>query len=226
METDGSLQNCEYVDLLNCTVVQLDGEGASRSMAGEEGGENGVEGLLRLPEMADTSMDRVGQPLRDVMDRLNGALDKEEPWDHLEEEDKKSNCNQGRKPLVQQPFREDSGGKPPDPATGEQSHPTLGTSTNLQHASPALEESCCFTPNGPDAPSAGGGHYDPTEHSQSQTLSGGHEDEGQAKASAGQEHDMKNGEEDAEGGDETDENKNKADGNISPSESSHPAEFR
>uniref|UniRef100_A0A674E3F9 Pleckstrin homology domain-containing family M member 2 n=1 Tax=Salmo trutta TaxID=8032 RepID=A0A674E3F9_SALTR len=49
----------------------------SRRGMGEEEGqeEDESEGLLRLPEMTDTSMDSVGQPLRDVMDRLNGALD-------------------------------------------------------------------------------------------------------------------------------------------------------
>uniref|UniRef100_A0A4W5M951 Pleckstrin homology domain-containing family M member 2 n=1 Tax=Hucho hucho TaxID=62062 RepID=A0A4W5M951_9TELE len=49
----------------------------SRRGMGEEEGqeEDESEGLLRLPEMTDTSMDSVGQPLRDVIDRLNGALD-------------------------------------------------------------------------------------------------------------------------------------------------------
>uniref|UniRef100_A0A4W5KZG7 Pleckstrin homology domain containing, family M (with RUN domain) member 2 n=1 Tax=Hucho hucho TaxID=62062 RepID=A0A4W5KZG7_9TELE len=42
---------------------------SSRRGTGEE---EESEGLLRLPEMTDTSMDSVGQPLRDVMDRLNG----------------------------------------------------------------------------------------------------------------------------------------------------------
>uniref|UniRef100_A0A8C7U2X9 Pleckstrin homology domain-containing family M member 2 n=1 Tax=Oncorhynchus mykiss TaxID=8022 RepID=A0A8C7U2X9_ONCMY len=47
-----------------------------RGMGDEEGQEEDEsEGLLRLPEMTDTSMDSVGQPLRDVMNRLNGALD-------------------------------------------------------------------------------------------------------------------------------------------------------
>uniref|UniRef100_A0A6Q2Y2F3 Pleckstrin homology domain containing, family M (with RUN domain) member 2 n=1 Tax=Esox lucius TaxID=8010 RepID=A0A6Q2Y2F3_ESOLU len=47
--------------------------GARRGTA--EDGQEEEEGILRLPEMTDTSMDNVGQPLRDVMDRLNGALD-------------------------------------------------------------------------------------------------------------------------------------------------------
>ncbi|GLD74757.1 pleckstrin homology domain-containing family M member 2 isoform X1 [Lates japonicus] len=62
MEMDNSLLALEDVDSLNCTVIQLDGEGELRrsrvgSEAGEEADEDGVEGLLRLPEMTDTSMD-------------------------------------------------------------------------------------------------------------------------------------------------------------------------
>uniref|UniRef100_A0A4W5M6R7 Pleckstrin homology domain-containing family M member 2 n=1 Tax=Hucho hucho TaxID=62062 RepID=A0A4W5M6R7_9TELE len=54
----------------------------SRRGMGEEEGqeEDESEGLLRLPEMTDTSMDSVGQPLRDVIDRLNGALDGGQSW--------------------------------------------------------------------------------------------------------------------------------------------------
>uniref|UniRef100_A0A8C7J6E0 Pleckstrin homology domain-containing family M member 2 n=1 Tax=Oncorhynchus kisutch TaxID=8019 RepID=A0A8C7J6E0_ONCKI len=62
-----------------------------RGMGDEEGQEEDEsEGLLRLPEMTDTSMDSVGQPLRDVMDRLNGALDGGQAWwrPDREEEDK------------------------------------------------------------------------------------------------------------------------------------------
>lgn len=239
MEMDNNLQGSDDVDSLNCTVIHLDAEGElRRSRAGtevvEEGDEDGVEGLLRLPEMTDTSMDSVGQPLRDVMDRLNGVLDREEAWDHpeVEEKDGKS-CDQGPQPPAQQPFREDSGGKPPDPAPGETSDAPMVTSPNLLQASPA--NLCCFTPNSPDAAPTGGGHHDSTEHSKSQTLSGGDEDEGKAKAKAeGQEPNMKNGGEDVQEGGETDKNTFTAEGEeeqlqedkLSPSESSHPAEFK
>uniref|UniRef100_A0A4W6BN79 Pleckstrin homology domain containing, family M (with RUN domain) member 2 n=1 Tax=Lates calcarifer TaxID=8187 RepID=A0A4W6BN79_LATCA len=206
----------EDVDSLNCTVIHLDGEGELRrsrvgSEAVEEGDEDGVEGLLRLPEMTDTSMDSVGQPLRDVMDRLNGSLDREEP-------------------PAQQPFREDSGGEPPDPASGETSRSPLPTGSKFLQASPAPTDLCCFTPNSPGSAPTGSGHYDSTEHSQSQTLSGGLEDEGETKAQAEQEPNMKT---DEVQGEETDKNtftegtqqqlqKEK----LSPSESSHPAEFK
>ncbi|GLD45749.1 pleckstrin homology domain-containing family M member 2 isoform X2 [Lates japonicus] len=171
--------------------------------------------------MTDTSMDSVGQPLRDVMDRLNGALDREEAWEHTGEEEEKNSegCNRGPEPPAQQPFREDSGGEPPDPASGETSH-SPQTPTDLR----------CFTPNSPGSAPTGGGHYDSTEHSQSQTLSGGLEDEGETKAQAEQEPNMKT---DEVQGEETDKNtftegtqQQLQEEKLSPSESSHPAEFK
>ncbi|KAM7404364.1 hypothetical protein PAMP_011716 [Pampus punctatissimus] len=238
MEMDNSLQGSDDVDSLNCTEIHLDTEGESRrSRAGtevvEEADEDGVEGLLRLPEMTDTSMDSVGQPLRDVMDRLNGVLDKEEAWDHPEEGEKNSKgCGRGPEPPAQQPFREDSGGKPPDPVTGETSRTPLATNPNLLQTSPTPTD--CFTPSSTDSAPTGGGHHDSTEHSESQTLSGGHEDEGEAKAPAGQEPNIKNRGEDEQEGEETAENKFTAEEageqlqeeKLSPSESSHPAEFK
>uniref|UniRef100_A0A3B4Y067 Pleckstrin homology domain-containing family M member 2 n=1 Tax=Seriola lalandi dorsalis TaxID=1841481 RepID=A0A3B4Y067_SERLL len=203
-----SLLASEDVDSLNCTVIHVGGEGELRrgrvgSEAVEEGDEDEVVDLLRLPEMTDTSMDSVGQPLRDVMDRLNGALDRED-----------EGCDQGPEPPAQQPFREDSGGEPPDPA------------------SPAPTELCCFTPNGPDSAPTGGGCNDSTELSQPQTLSGGLENEGEAKKKAGPEPDVRQEEEGVEGV-ETDQNtfteeaqQQQQEQKLSPSESSHPAEFK
>lgn len=238
MEMDNSLVASEDVDSLNCTVIQLDAESElRRSRVGSkavEGDEDGEEGLLRLPEMADTSMDTVGQPLRDVMDRLNGALDREEAWEHLVEVGEKNNegFDQGPEPPAQQPFREDSGGEPPDRAPGETCLSSLATSPNFLQTSPATTDLCCFAPFSPDSTSSGGGHYDSTEHGQSQTLSGGLEGEGEAKAAAGQGSDVKRGEEDAEEGQETDKNTFTEEATeiqeekLSPSESSHPAEFK
>lgn len=238
MELDNSLLGSEDVDSLNCTVIQLDADAESRrsrvgSEVVEEGDEDGVEGLLRLPEMTDTSMDTVGQPLRDVMDRLNGVLDREGAWEHSEELGGKNNggCGQGPEPPAQQPFREDSGGEPPDRAPGETSVSSLATSPNFLQASPAPTDLCCFTPISPDSAPSGGGHNDSTEHSQSQTLSGGLEDEGEAKTAAGQEPDMKTGEEDSEEVQEKDkkaltEEADLQEEKLSPSESSHPAEFK
>ncbi|KAM6928724.1 pleckstrin homology domain-containing family M member 2 isoform 1-T1 [Lycodopsis pacificus] len=205
VEMGNSLRSSEDVDSLNGAVTQPDAEAElRRSRVGsevvEEGDEDGVESLLRLPEMTDTSMDAVGQPLRDVMDRLNGALDREEA-----EEKSGADRDRGPEPPTQQPFREDSEGEPPDPAPGE-------TSLFLQApAEPTVL--CCFTPNSSDSTLSGGGHYDSAEHSHSQTLSGGLKDEGDAKASAGQEPEMKTGEEDTEVFTEEAEN-------------SHPAEFK
>ncbi|XP_026223736.1 pleckstrin homology domain-containing family M member 2 isoform X2 [Anabas testudineus] len=235
MEIDNNLLASEDVDSLNCTVIQLDGEGElRRSRVGsgvvEDGDEGGVEGLLRLPEMADTSMDSVGQPLRDVVDKLNGALDKEEAWDHLEEKNIEG-CNRVPEPPAQQPFREDSGGKPPDPSQGDIPCSSVVTGLNFLQASPAATDLCCFTPNSPDSPPPGGGRYDSTEHSQSQTLSGGLKNEGEAKAPAGQEPDMKEEVEDIQGDKTvkntfTEEAGQQQEEKLSPSESSHPAEFK
>lgn len=220
MDLEHSLLTSEDVDSLNGTLIQLDGEeDLRRSRVGsevvEEGDEDGAEGL-RLPEMTDTSMDTVGQPLRDVMDRLNGALDREE-WD------KKTNegCDPGSEPPAQQPFREDSEGKPPDPAPGQTPLSPLDPSLGFLQASHAPADLCCFTPNSPDSSPTGGGHYDSAEHSQSQTLPGGLEDEGEAEESSGQEPEMKSGEEDIEEGEETDKNTLTEEAEIS-----HPAEFK
>uniref|UniRef100_A0A8C7UG40 Pleckstrin homology domain-containing family M member 2 n=1 Tax=Oncorhynchus mykiss TaxID=8022 RepID=A0A8C7UG40_ONCMY len=59
------------------TLIQVSKSPSFLAWMGDEEGqeEDESEGLLRLPEMTDTSMDSVGQPLRDVMNRLNGALD-------------------------------------------------------------------------------------------------------------------------------------------------------
>ncbi|XP_035512075.1 pleckstrin homology domain-containing family M member 2 isoform X1 [Morone saxatilis] len=237
MEMENSLLASDDVDSLNGTVIHLDAEAElRRSRVGsevvEEGDEDGLEGLLRLPEMTDTSMDTVGQPLRDVMDRLNGALDREEAWEHPEEGGEKNSkgCDKGPEPPAQQPFREDSGGKPPDRAPREMSLTPLATSPNFLQASPAPADLCCFTAFSPDSTPTGRGHYDSSEHSQSQTLSGGLEGEGEAKAAAGQEPDVKTGEEDAVG-DETDKNTvteeaEELQEELSPSEISHPAEFK
>ncbi|XP_029291833.1 pleckstrin homology domain-containing family M member 2 isoform X2 [Cottoperca gobio] len=227
MEMDSSLVASEDVDSLNGTLICLDAEAElRRSRVGsevvEEGDEDGVEGLLRLPEMVDTSMDTVGQPLRDVMDRLNGALDREEVWVHREEGEERSSKGFERvpEPPSQQPFREDSEGEPPDPAPGEKSLSPQANSHSFLQASPAPAQLCFFTPNSPDSTSTGGGHYDSTEHNQSQTLSGGLDDEGEAKASAGQEPEMKTYEEGTEE-EETAKNTITEEADIC-----HPAEFK
>ncbi|XP_071772790.1 pleckstrin homology domain-containing family M member 2 isoform X1 [Centroberyx gerrardi] len=239
----------EDVDTLSCTAGQQLDTGAEtvrrRSRRGtgdgEEREEEGADGLLRLPEMMDTSMDNVGQPLRDVMDRLNGAVDGGEAWERPEEEEGKTNegSSKGPQPPAQQPFREDPGGEPPDPAPGAMSRPPLAPGPNFLQASPAPTDFYCFTPHSPDPAAKGGGHHDPAGHGQSQALPGGHEDEGEAEAPAGQEPTMKMGEEleDKEEKEESgvsvenelaaEEAEEELEGEqLSPTEISHPAEFK
>ncbi|XP_017266892.1 pleckstrin homology domain-containing family M member 2 isoform X2 [Kryptolebias marmoratus] len=212
-------------DSLNSTVVQPDSEGElSRSRVGsvivEEEGEESVEALLRLPEMTDTSMNSVGQPLRDVMDRLNGS------WEHPDAKEEKKNSqvvDQSLEPPTQQPFREDSEGKPPDPAPGEASVSPLDKSSNSLQASAVSTDLCCFTPTSPDSADTSGGHNDSTGQSQSQTLSGCLEDDKEAKGPAGEKPHMKEEvQEDPEN--KTTEHLHKEE--LSPSEISHPAEFK
>uniref|UniRef100_A0A673Y499 Pleckstrin homology domain-containing family M member 2 n=1 Tax=Salmo trutta TaxID=8032 RepID=A0A673Y499_SALTR len=167
------------------------GSGAEtvRRRSSRRGEEEESEGLLRLPEMTDTSMDSVGQPLRDVMDRLNGALDGGKTW--------------GRPPPGQQPFRGNSMGEPP----------------NFLQAPPAPADFYCFTPNSPDAAALRSGHHDTAGHGQSQASLGGHEVE--AEAPPGQDPSLEEEESDEEEKDEeTEEDR------FSPTENSHPAEFK
>uniref|UniRef100_A0A6Q2ZL30 Pleckstrin homology domain containing, family M (with RUN domain) member 2 n=1 Tax=Esox lucius TaxID=8010 RepID=A0A6Q2ZL30_ESOLU len=134
--------------------------GARRGTA--EDGQEEEEGILRLPEMTDTSMDNVGQPLRDVMDRLNGALDVGEAWGRPDKEEDDERVD-GGKPQ--------KSGPPP-----------------LRPAPPAPADFYCFTPNSPDTTAPCGCHHDTAGHGQPQALPGGHENERQAETSgSGQE---------------------------------------
>uniref|UniRef100_A0A3Q2T941 Pleckstrin homology domain-containing family M member 2 n=1 Tax=Fundulus heteroclitus TaxID=8078 RepID=A0A3Q2T941_FUNHE len=219
VETNHS--NSEDVDSINSTVVLLDSEGEqSRSRVGsaieEEGGEEGSEGLLRLPEMTDTSMDAVGRPLSDVMERLNGS------WD--QRENTEQSRQQSSEPPAQQPFRKDSEGKPPDPAPGETFEPSLAERPGVLHTPPVSADLRCFTPSSPDAADPSGGHHDAAEHGQSQALSGSLEDgEEEEEAPAGQKPAVKEEgsvQEDLTVAEETQQREK-----LSPSEISHPAEF-
>uniref|UniRef100_A0A4W5KHW6 Pleckstrin homology domain containing, family M (with RUN domain) member 2 n=1 Tax=Hucho hucho TaxID=62062 RepID=A0A4W5KHW6_9TELE len=191
---------------------------SSRRGTGEE---EESEGLLRLPEMTDTSMDSVGQPLRDVMDRLNGALDGGKTW----------GLEANPQPPGQQPFRGDSMGEPPDPEARAPPllRPALAPSSNFLQAPPAPADFYCFTPHSPDAAALRSGHHDTSGHGQSQALPGGHEVE--AEAPPGQDPSLEEEESDDEAvmvenglaagetEEETEEDR------LSPTENSHPAEF-
>ncbi|XP_027877071.1 pleckstrin homology domain-containing family M member 2 isoform X2 [Xiphophorus couchianus] len=220
----------QEVDSINSTVALLDSEGEqSRSRVGsaivEEGGEEGVEGLLRLPEMTDTSMDTVGQPLRDVMERLNGS------WVPPEEQDHNQSCDQRSLTPVQQPFRNDSEGKPPDPTPQETFDSSLADRPDCLQTSSVSADLCCITTDSTDSADTSGGHNDSTEQSQSQTLSGSLEDEEEAEEPAGRKLHMKEEEEEetVEGDsagrtsvtEETEQQEK-----LSPSEICHPAEFK
>ncbi|XP_072305569.1 pleckstrin homology domain-containing family M member 2 isoform X2 [Eucyclogobius newberryi] len=189
----------------------MDSEGERRSGAGAEVLEE--EELLRLPKMADTSMNSVGQPLRDVMDRINGRLDQDENWEHLEE-----NPDSGRtvEPTSQQPFLEDSAGEPPDPAPGA-SPTTPLTSPYLQTFSEPSEKNVS-APHNPELAANSSGGHDTAEQSQLQTVPGGHEAEGKAEGGEGQDLQLN----------QTNEEQSdiKAEQPLSPSEVTHPAEFK
>ncbi|CAN9515702.1 unnamed protein product [Ophioblennius macclurei] len=224
MEMDFTILTTEDVDAVNGADAQFDNS-QSRSRVGsqvlEEDGDQ-VEELLRLPEMADTSMDRVGQPLSDVMDRLNGSLDRDETWERTREEGERSinGRDQSSEPPTQQPFREDLAGEPPDSVPGE----TPGSPLAEGSALPA--DLCSFTPNGSDSAPAGSGCNDSAEQSQPETFPGGSEDQ-EAKTPTGEEPEITEDDKD-----ETqkstltvNEEEQKQD-TLSPSEISHPAEFK
>ncbi|KAK7132298.1 hypothetical protein R3I93_018752 [Phoxinus phoxinus] len=178
-DTEECLQIVVERDILNKLNVDNrgplegpDGPGAERMTNGRQGDDEDLEAGLRLPEMTDTSMDSVGQPLRDVMDRLNGSLDGES-WQPGEGEE--GICTSHNEPPHQQPFREDSGGEPPDPSR-----------SFLQAPLPPADF-YCFTSQSPDPAASCGGHNDSAGNGVPQDVPFGDEDEGEAETTgAGQ----------------------------------------
>uniref|UniRef100_A0A8C7MV84 Pleckstrin homology domain-containing family M member 2 n=1 Tax=Oncorhynchus kisutch TaxID=8019 RepID=A0A8C7MV84_ONCKI len=187
-----------------------------RGMGDEEGQEEDEsEGLLRLPEMTDTSMDSVGQPLRDVMDRLNGALDGGSSSGSPEA---------NSQPPGQQPFRGDPIIEPPDSEAGPPLllRPALAPSPSFLQAPLAPADFYCFIPHSPDAAATHGGHHDTAGHGQPQALPGGHEDEREAEAPPGKDPFLEEAGvvENGLPAGETEEDR------LSPTENSHSAEFK
>lgn len=206
----------------NISLEVLDSSARAAAKLGDNCGDQEPEALLRLPEMTDTSMDSVGQPLRDVMDRLNGALDGKS-WERQDdEEEAEDGIHSATSPLQHQPFREDAGGEPPDP-----------DSQSLLVASAAPAQFYCFTANSADAAAEGGSHHDSAGNGQSQTVYGGHEDEregetaGQDASSKIEVKERKKVEmEQPNGPAHINSEENEAGEGSGSEESSHPAEFR
>ncbi|GAA6107247.1 pleckstrin homology domain-containing family M member 2 isoform X1 [Tachysurus ichikawai] len=226
VEMEDSLQiNNEKMNLedgsVEGSINSLDG---SARAATEKSEDQEPEALLRLPEMTDTSMDSVGQPLKDVMDRLNGALDGKS-WDGQEEEEEEAEngINPPTSALQHQPFREDEGGEPPDP--DRQSRIMVSAATAHFY---------CFTPHSADAVAKSGSHHDSAGNGKSQTLYGGHEDEREGEtaeefASSKKIEEKERGDVEMEqpnGPAQIKSNGNEAGEGSAPAESSHPAEFR
>lgn len=185
----------------------------------EEREDEDPEAGLRLPEMSDTSMDSVGQPLRDVMDRLNGSLDGE-GWERREGDGGEvkvggAHCSPddttpATGPPHQRPFREDTGGEPPDP------------SRSFLQAPLAPVDFYCFTSQSPDPAASCGGHHDIAGNGEPQDVPVGHEDERKAEEpAAGQNpsvHVGESSEDEHNTAEEQEEDK--------PTESTHAAEFK
>lgn len=116
----------------------------------EEGGERTALGplALRIPEMKDTSMESVGQPLSKVMDRLNGQLDP-------------GGWNTALEPPGQS-FRTGTPGETPDGSS----------SGDFSEGISAPMDFYRFTVESPNAAAPSGGHHDPPGPCQPPHVSG------------------------------------------------------
>lgn len=127
-----------------------DGDGPAAPGGPGEGGERAALGplALRIPEMKDTSMESVGQPLSKVMDRLNGQLDP-------------GGWNTALEPPGQ-PFRTGTPGETPDGSS----------SGDFSEGISAPMDFYRFTVESPNAAAPGGGHHDPPGPGQPPHVSG------------------------------------------------------
>uniref|UniRef100_A0A8C6D3M7 Pleckstrin homology domain-containing family M member 2 n=1 Tax=Moschus moschiferus TaxID=68415 RepID=A0A8C6D3M7_MOSMO len=137
-----------------------EGEGPGSTVEGSERSEPGQVALL-IPEMKDTSMERVGQPLSKVIDQLNGQLDPATWHSHLE-------------PLDQS-FRTGSPGDAPERP------PFCDFSEGL----PAPMDFYRFTVESPSTVTSGGGHHDPAGPGQPLHVPGSPAAAGQEEAGGG-----------------------------------------
>lgn len=125
-----------------------EGEGPSSTAESSEHSELGQVGLL-IPEMKDTSMEYLGQPLSKVIDQLHGQLDPSTWGSHMETPD--------------QSFRTSAPGEAPEKP------PFCDFSERL----PAPMDFYRFTIESPSAVTSGGGNHDPTGAGQPLHVSGG-----------------------------------------------------
>lgn len=236
MPSPEQVETAESVQIKNERMNQEDGTvgGSSNSIDVLNGSAGAAtnddpepEALLRLPEMTDTFMESVGQPLRDVMDRINGALERK-TWERQDDDEEEEaddgviGINPATSPLQHQPFREDAGGEPPDPDF--QPHFV---------ASAAPAQFYCFTSHSADAAPESGSHHDSAGNGQSQTVYSSHEDEREGETA---EQDASSKIEERERTDVEMEQPNDpvqinseetgAGEGSGPEEISHPAEFR
>ncbi|XP_023687149.1 pleckstrin homology domain-containing family M member 2-like isoform X3 [Paramormyrops kingsleyae] len=120
--------------------------------------EEEAESLLQVPEMSDTSMESVGQPLQAVVDRLNGPLDSQAGG---------TGGRAGRVPNGQQLC----------PGGTEVDAPDRSQVPNAGFLLPAPADFYHFAPHSLDPASPDGSLYDSTENGQQEAAHGGHEDE-------------------------------------------------
>lgn len=199
-------------NLPDCPDCSADSEGEQRRSRTSTEVLEEQEEVLRLPQMSDTSMERVGQPLRDVMDRINGALDQDETWEHLGEEKDKPESDCTLEAPAQQPFLEDPADKPPDPAPGDPLSPPP-ISPYLQPL-PELSPTNPSAPHSPESASRCSGGHDTAEQGQPQTVPGP-ECEGETERE-GQELQLK----------QVSPQKDEQEEQLSPLQVTHPAEFK
>lgn len=120
---------------------QEQGEGPSSAAESSEHPELSQMGLL-IPEMKDTSMECLGQPLSKVIDKLHGQLDPSTWCSHIDPPD--------------QSFRTGSPGEAPE-------KPPFG---DFSEGLPAPMDFYRFTVESPSTVAAGGSHHDPAGPSQ------------------------------------------------------------